>query len=108
LQPVEGATRCAPGNGLESAPLCWTADLTEPVLAGRVASALTAAGATDVAPRCAAINAQIRCEVAGSWKGNLLDISVVHQGKLIEVIGYGSVKGVPHLIDGHSPVPVPS
>ena len=110
LELVAGTARCLPGNGLESAPLCWTSTLGEPELAGKVAAALRAAGALDVEPVCALIGSsrQVRCEIAGAWKGNALDISVVHQGTLIQVVGYGSPAGVPHLVDGHSPVPVPS
>ncbi|MGZ6827163.1 MAG: hypothetical protein ACXVGH_10255 [Mycobacteriales bacterium] len=110
VAPVAGTARCAPGNGLESAPLCWSTSLPEPVAAARTAAALRAAGATDVTARCGVLGAHglLRCEVGGSLKGNPLDVAVVQQTGKPVVVGYPGPRTPRSLLGGATPVPVPS
>lgn len=109
LAPVTGSTRCAAGNGLESAPLCWSTTLPEPVAAARTAVALRSAGATGVTVRCGALGARlVRCEIGGSLAGNALDVAVVQQAGRPVVIGYAAPARPRGLLGRASPVPVPS
>lgn len=109
LAPVAGSARCAPGNGLESAPLCWSTALPEPVVAARTAAALRSAGATDVTVGCGVLGqrGQVRCEIGGSLEGNPLDVAVVQQAGRPVVVGYAAPTTPRRLLDRASPVPVP-
>ncbi|MGZ6792065.1 MAG: hypothetical protein ACXVFV_03860 [Mycobacteriales bacterium] len=109
LAPPTGNARCAPGNGLAQAPLCWSTSLPEPVAAARTADALRSAGARGVTARCGALGARglLRCEVSGTLAGNPLDVAVVQQAGMPVVVGYAAPRAPRGLLTRASPVAVP-